>query len=99
VPYIIVDVKKPKRTDGKEQLRSYCNATGAPIGVWTNGKEIETWHRRDPNYFDPLTDIPTAKMSFADFLNKPFTLPDLIEFEQQQAQTPPSPPEKKNRSK
>lgn len=35
VPYIIVELKKPKLTDGKEQLKSYCNATGAPIGVWT----------------------------------------------------------------
>jgi len=26
--------------DGKEQLKSYCNATGAPIGVWTNGGQI-----------------------------------------------------------
>ena len=32
VPYIIVELKKPKLTDGKEQLKSYCNATGAPIG-------------------------------------------------------------------
>ena len=30
VPYIIVELKKPKLTDGKEQLKSYCNATGAP---------------------------------------------------------------------
>ena len=43
--YIIVEVKKPKRTEGLEQLKSYCNATGAPIGVWTNGGEIEVWHR------------------------------------------------------
>jgi type I restriction-modification system DNA methylase subunit len=28
-------MKKPKLKDGKEQLKSYCNATGAPIGVWT----------------------------------------------------------------
>ena len=34
-PYIIVEVKKPKLKDGKEQLKSYCNATGAPIGVWS----------------------------------------------------------------
>ena len=34
-PYIIVEIKKPKLQDGKEQLRSYCNATGAPIAVWT----------------------------------------------------------------
>lgn len=30
-PYIIVELKKPKLKDGKEQLKSYCNATGAPI--------------------------------------------------------------------
>ncbi|MBY0346557.1 MAG: type I restriction enzyme HsdR N-terminal domain-containing protein, partial [Neisseriaceae bacterium] len=30
VPYILVELKKPKLKDGKEQLKSYCNATGAP---------------------------------------------------------------------
>lgn len=25
VPYIIVEVKKPKLKDGKEQLKGYCN--------------------------------------------------------------------------
>ncbi len=88
--YIIVEVKKPKRGDGKEQLRSYCNATGAPIGVWTNGNEIEFWHRRDPNYFEPMLDIPSGDMSFSDFLNKPFTLKDLIERDEREAQTQPS---------
>ena len=39
-PYIIVELKKSKLQDGKNQLRSYCNATGAPIGVWTNGEQI-----------------------------------------------------------
>ncbi len=29
VEYIIVELKKPKLQDGKNQLRSYCNATGA----------------------------------------------------------------------
>jgi type I restriction enzyme M protein len=88
--YIIVEVKKPKRADGKEQLRSYCHATGAPIGVWTNGIEIEFWHRRDPNYFEPLLDIPGGDMSFGDFLNKPFTLNDLMERDKKEAQTQPS---------
>ncbi|GAG46546.1 unnamed protein product, partial [marine sediment metagenome] len=37
--YIIVECKKPKRSDGLEQLKSYCHAEGAPIGVWTNGGE------------------------------------------------------------
>ena len=32
-PYIIFEVKRPRRTDGLEQLKSYCNAEGAPIGV------------------------------------------------------------------
>ncbi|MDR1631709.1 MAG: type I restriction enzyme HsdR N-terminal domain-containing protein, partial [Dysgonamonadaceae bacterium] len=45
-PYIIVEMKKPKLKDGKEQLKSYCNATGAPIGVWTNGDSISFYHRR-----------------------------------------------------
>ncbi|AEB83367.1 type I restriction enzyme HsdR N-terminal domain-containing protein [Alicycliphilus denitrificans] len=36
-PYILIEVKKPKLKDGKEQLKSYCHATGAPMGVWTNG--------------------------------------------------------------
>ena len=40
VPYIVVELKKPKLSDGKEQLKSYCNATGAPIGVWTNGEQL-----------------------------------------------------------
>jgi len=38
--YLIVEVKKPRRRDGLEQLKSYCNAEGSPIGVWTNGREI-----------------------------------------------------------
>ena len=46
--YIIVELKKPKLKDGKNQLRSYCNATGAPIGVWTNGEQISHYHRKDP---------------------------------------------------
>jgi hypothetical protein len=40
VEYIIGEVKKPKLKDGKDQLKSYCNATGAPIGIWTNGGQI-----------------------------------------------------------
>ena len=50
--YIMVELKKPKLKDGKNQLRFYCNATGAPIGVWTNGEKISHYHRKDPNYFN-----------------------------------------------
>ena len=39
-PLIIFEIKRPKRKDGLEQLKSYCNAEGAPIGVWSNGNEM-----------------------------------------------------------
>ena len=77
-PYIIIEVKKPKLQDGKDQLRSYCNATGAPIAVWTNGQQISHYHRKDPNYFEEITDIPNADQALADILNERFTLKDLI---------------------
>ena len=77
-PYIIIELKKPKLKDGKEQLRSYCNATGAPIGIWTNGEQISHYHRKDPNYFEDITDIPKAQQSLEDILNESFTLKDLI---------------------
>ncbi len=77
-PYIIVELKKPKLKDGKNQLRSYCNATGAPIGVWTNGEQISHYHRKDPNYFEDITDIPKVDQSLKDILSERFTLKDLI---------------------
>ena len=76
--YVIVELKKPKLKDGKSQLRSYCNATGAPIGVWTNGQQISHYHRKDPNYFEDITDIPKATQSLGDVINERFTLKDLI---------------------
>lgn len=78
VPYIMVEIKKPKLKDGKEQLRSYCNATGAPMGVWTNGGSISYYHRKDPNYFEDITDIPTSLQKLSDILNERFTIDDLI---------------------
>lgn len=77
VPYIIVELKKPKLTDGKEQLKSYCNATGAPIGVWTNGEQISYYNRKDPNYFEPITNIPKVSEKLSDIINEKFTYEDL----------------------
>lgn len=76
--YIIVELKRPKLKDGKEQLKSYCNAKGAPIGVWTNGNSISFYHRKNPNYFEDITDIPNINQTLADILNEKFTLDDLI---------------------
>jgi type I restriction enzyme M protein len=77
-PYIIVELKKPRLKDGKEQLKSYCNATGAPIGVWTNGDSISSYHRRDPNYFEDIPGIPKASEKLSDILSERWTIDDLI---------------------
>jgi len=77
--YIIVELKKPKLKDGKEQLKSYCNATGAPIGVWTNGESISYYHRKDPNYFEDLPTIPRADQKLSDILSERWTIDDLID--------------------
>jgi type I restriction enzyme M protein len=76
-PYIIVEVKKPKRKDGLEQLKSYCNAEGSPIGVWTNGSETIALHREEPNIFRNLPDIPAATQRLAEMLAERWTLEDL----------------------
>ena len=77
-PYIIVEVKKSWLLEGKAQLRFYCNATSAPIGVWTNGQQTSYYHRKYPNYFEEITDIPNAEQTLADIFSEPFTLKTLI---------------------
>ncbi len=77
-PYIIIELKKPKLKDGKDQLKNYCNATGAPIGVWTNGEQISYYHRKDPNYFEDINHIPHANEKLSDVLTERWTIADLI---------------------
>ena len=77
VPYIIVELKKPKLIDGKEQLKSYCNATGAPIGVWTNGEQVSCYNRKEPNFFEMISDIPKANQKLSDILSERYTYDDL----------------------
>lgn len=76
---IIVELKKPKLKDGKEQLKSYCNATGAQIGIWSNGESISYYHRKDPNYFEDIPDIPKASEKLSDILTERWFINDLIE--------------------
>jgi type I restriction enzyme M protein len=78
-PFIVVELKKPKLKDGKEQLKSYCNATGAPIGIWSNGDSISYYHRKDPNYFEDIPNIPRADQKLSDILSERWTIDDLIE--------------------
>ena len=79
VPYIVIEVKKPKLKDGKEQLKSYCNSTGAPIAVWTNGDQIAYYNRQDPNYFKDIRNIPTANQTLEDIVSIRWTIQDLKE--------------------
>ncbi len=78
VEYIIVEVKKPKLKDGKEQLKSYCHATGATMGVWTNGEKISFYHRKDPNYFEDIPDIPRVNQKLKDIIRERRTIDNLI---------------------
>lgn len=75
---IIIELKKPKLKDGKEQLKSYCNATGAIIGVWTNGEQISYYHRKDPNFFEDIPDIPRENQKLKDILIERWTINDLV---------------------
>ena len=78
-PFIIIEVKKPNRKDGLEQLKSYCNAEGSPIGVWSNGSEIVILHREEPNVFTHISDLPTADQSLQDVIKEPWTIKKLTE--------------------
>lgn len=81
VPYIVVEVKQPKYKDGREQLRSYCHATGAPLAVWGNGTQTITWHRKNPNYFVEIPDLPDSSQTIDDVAGKPWTIDTLLELE------------------
>jgi type I restriction enzyme M protein len=81
VPYVIVEVKQAKYKDGKEQLRSYCHATGAPLALWSNGTLAEVWHRKNPNYFMPIHNLPRADQTIQQVVDQPWTIQNLIDLE------------------
>jgi len=81
-PYIIFEVKRPSRTAGLEQLKSYCNAEGAPIGVWSNGNEMIRLHREEPNIFPEIPGIPKASETLRDILTTRWTLEWLEEHDE-----------------
>ena len=81
VPYIIIEVKQTKYKDGKEQLRSYAHATGAPLAVWSDGILSEVWHRKNPNYFMPIHELPRADQTIEQVVDQPWTIQTLIDLE------------------
>jgi len=72
---IIVEVKRPERKDGINQLKSYLNAEGSPVGVWSNGQERVILYRPYPREFeDTLTEIPTFSQDPKDVLEAKLTV-------------------------
>lgn len=76
-PKIVLEIKKPKRKDGIEQLRSYLNAEGSPIGVWSNGSERVILYRPYPQDFDALPEIPKKGQTPEDLQAAKLTLAHL----------------------
>ncbi|MDD2598247.1 MAG: N-6 DNA methylase [Kiritimatiellae bacterium] len=77
-PKIIVEVKKPKRKDGIEQLKSYMMSKGAPVAVWSNGSDSIILYRPYPKDFDDtLVDIPKRGQLPKDVLEAKKTLAHL----------------------
>jgi type I restriction enzyme M protein len=80
--YILFEIKRPSRTAGLEQLKSYCNAEGAPIGVWSNGNETIRLHREEPNIFVEIPRIPKVTETLRDILTERWTLKWLEEHDE-----------------
>ncbi len=58
-PWLVVEIKAPSQKNDIEQLKSYLNAEGSPIGIGYNGKNISRFIRPYPKEFELLADIPT----------------------------------------
>lgn len=77
--YIVFEVKKPKREDGLKQLKSYAQAEGSPIAVWSNGENIIILHREEPNVYSQITSIPTVDQTLQDVITEQWTIGKLTE--------------------
>ena len=66
--YIVFEIKKPKREDGLKQLKSYAQAEGSPVVVWSNGENIIILYREEPNIYSQITSIPTVDQTLQDIM-------------------------------
>ncbi|MEW6606356.1 MAG: N-6 DNA methylase [bacterium] len=73
---IIIEVKKPNRKDGLEQLHSYMNATGVYYGAWINGNEDVCQLRVEPNIFETIKRLPGVNEDIDD-IREPIKKKDL----------------------
>ncbi len=83
-PRIFVEVKKPKRKDGVEQLQVYMNATGCRLGVWSNGDpphvyllRVEPQEGEEEATWRELRNIPSKTERLED-VDTPITRKELV---------------------
>ncbi|KKU25765.1 MAG: Type I Restriction Enzyme [Microgenomates group bacterium GW2011_GWA2_46_16] len=77
-PFIVIEVKSPTQDKGIDQLKSYLNAEGCEIGVWSNGVAKVILYRNYPNNFDDtLSEIPSVKQTIDDIFREKKTLGNL----------------------
>lgn len=74
---LLFEIKKPKRKDGIEQLKSYLGAKGNPIGIWSNGTDRLILYKPQNKDFDTLSEIPKVNEEEKDVLEIKRTLTQL----------------------
>lgn len=82
-PYIVFELKKPKSSEGIEQLRSYLRWTGCFFGCWSNGddysfqlREEDQETRKAPYKYRDIGRLPKLDEDLDDIL-KPLTFAEL----------------------
>ncbi len=74
---LLFEIKKPKRKDGIEQLKTYLGAKGNPIGIWSNGTDRLVLYKPQNKDFDTLSEIPKINEEEKDVLDIKRTLGQL----------------------
>lgn len=79
IPRIFIEVKKPDRKDGVDQLEVYMNATGCRLGLWSNGSpphvyllRVEPKEGQEEASWRELRNIPAFSEDLND-VDKPIT--------------------------
>jgi type I restriction enzyme M protein len=74
---LLFEIKKPKRKEGIEQLKTYLGAKGNPIGIWSNGSDRLILYKPQNRDFDTLSEIPKVNEEEKDVLELKRTLAQL----------------------
>jgi len=74
---LLFEIKKPKRKEGIEQLKTYLGAKGNPIGIWSNGAEKLILYKPHNTDFDTLSEVPKVNEEAKDVLEIKRTLGQL----------------------